>query len=116
MASDPDAPLPTSFSSVPETLIEAVRTVVEQEGGTFMRPVYESAIMQLCDDLDAGLIIETWPASRPGGSRLKKTIRLDPGIAARMNQAVKHHHIGKGIFFRVALIRWLAKRGVDYPL
>jgi len=78
MASDPDAPLPTSFSSVPETLIEAVRTVVEQEGGSYMRPVYESAITQLCDELDAGLVIETWPASRPGGSKLKKTIRLDP--------------------------------------
>src|SRR4051812_48863037 len=81
-------PCPTSFSSVPEELIEAVRTVVEQEGGTFMRPVYESAIIQLCDDLDAGLIIETWPASRPGGAKLKKTIRLEQEIADRMNKAV----------------------------
>jgi len=41
---------------------------------------------------------------------------LDPEIADRMNRTVRNHRIGKGIFFRVALIRWLAKHGVDYPL
>jgi hypothetical protein len=109
-------PLSTSFSSVPTALIEAVRDVATREGVRILRPIYETAVNELCDDLDAGLVIETWPSARPGGAKAKRTVKMMPEITARMNRAVKHHHIGKGVFFRVALIRWLARRGVEYPL
>lgn len=116
MAPDPDEPLPTSFSSVPKSLIEEVRKIVEPKGVTALRPVYEEAITRLCDELDGGLVIDVWPASRPGLAGAKETVRLSPEVTERMNRIVRQHNTRKGIFFRVALVRWLVRQGVDYPL
>jgi hypothetical protein len=107
---------PTSFSSIPKDLIEEVRKVAEAQGVTILRFVYEEAVTELCDDLDAGLKIETWPSSRPGGSKSKETVRLAVDVSERMKETVARHKVRLGVFFRVALIRWLARHGVEYQL
>lgn len=112
MSRDDDVPVPTSFSSVPKSLIDAVRDVVEPQGITILRPVYEEAIIELCNDLDGGLVINPWPMPRPGLARHKVTVRMSLDVSERMKATVTSHDTRKGVFFRVALIRWLAKRGI----
>jgi hypothetical protein len=107
---------PTSFSSLPKDLIEEVRRIAESRGVTILRYVYEEAITQFCDELDAGLQIDPWPSSRPGLAKAKETIRMATDVAERMRRTVKKHNTRKGVFFRVAIIRWLARHGVEYRL
>jgi len=116
MSPDSDDLSPTSFSSIPNDLIEEVRKVADSKGITILRFAYEDAITQFCDALDAGLKIDTWPSSRPGLAKAKQTIRMSNDVTERMRETVQKHNTRKGVFFRVALIRWLARHGVEYEL
>ena len=116
MSPDRDDLEVTSFSSVPNDLIEEVRKVADSKGLPMLRSAYEEAIVQLCDDLEGGLKIDLWPSSRPGMAKAKETVRLHNDISKRMREMVKRQNIRKGVFFRVALARWLTRHGVDYNL
>jgi hypothetical protein len=107
---------PTSFSSIPNDLIEEVRAMADSRGFTLLRFAYEEAITRFCDDLDAGLKIETWPSSRPGLAKAKHTVRMSNDITERMREMVRKYNTRKGVFFRVALIRWLSQHGVEVEL
>lgn len=96
--------------------MKAVRDVAESEGIPMLRIIYEEAITQFCDELDAGLEIQTWPSSRPGMSKAKETVRMPSDVMDRMNRTARQHETRKGVFFRVALIRWLSRHGIDYNL
>ena len=104
----------TSYSSITEALIEKVSEVAESKGITILRFAYDDAVTELCDELDKGLVIDPWPASRPGLSRSKVTVRMSVDIAERMKKTAKKHGTRPGTFFRVALIRWLGRHGVEY--
>jgi len=116
MSQDKDDLVPTSFSSIPRSLIDAIREIVEPQGVTVLRPIYEEAINDLCDALDAGMTVKTWPMTRPGLSHHKATVRISRDVWNRMRSTVAKHNTRKGVFFRVALIRWLSKNGVEWEL
>ena len=104
----------TSYSSITDDLIEKVTSVAESKGITILRFAYDEAITDLCDELGKGLEINPWPASRPGLSKSKITVRMSNDIADRMKTCSRKHGTRPGTFFRVALIRWLRRNGVQY--
>lgn len=104
----------TSYSSISDDLVEKVTSVAESKGITILRFAYDEAVTELCDEMDNGLEINPWPASRPGLSKSKITVRMSNDIADRMKACSRKHGARPGIFFRVALIRWLRRNGVDY--
>jgi hypothetical protein len=104
----------TSYSSITDDLIEKVSEVAESKGITILRFAYDEAVTELCDELDGGVVIDPWPASRPGLAKAKVTVRMSHGIAQRMRETAKRHATRSGIFFRVALIRWLKRHGIEY--
>lgn len=104
----------TSYSSITNDLIEKVSEIAESKGITILRFAYDEAVTELCDELDQGLAIDPWPASRPGLSKAKITVRMSQDIAKRMRDQASAQRTKPGIFFRVALIRWLARHGVEY--
>ena len=104
----------TSYSSISDDLVEKVTSVAESKGITILRFAYDEAVTELCDEMDNGLEINPWPASRPGLSKVKITVRMSLDISDRMKTTARRHGTRPGTFFRVALIRWLRRNGVEY--
>jgi hypothetical protein len=105
---------PTSYSSITDDLIEKVTSVSDSRGFTSLRFAYEEAINELCDELDHGLTINPWPASRPGLAKAKVNVRVSSDILNRMRKMAREQQTRPGTLFRVALIRWLSRHGVEY--
>lgn len=116
MSPENDGLSTTSYSSITADLIEKVEAVAESKGITILRFAYDEAVSEFCDELDRGLVIRPWPSTRPGSAKDKLTVRMSKDIAERMRRTAKQHDARTGVFFRVALIRWLARNGVEYPL
>lgn len=116
MDSDKDELSTTSYSSITDDLIEKVSEVAESKGISVLRYAYDEAITEFCDELDGGLVVYPWPASRPGLSKAKITVRMSEDIVKRMRSMARKHGTKPGIFFRVALVRWLSRHGLDYKL
>lgn len=114
MNSEKDELSTTSYSSITNDLIEEVSKIAESKGITILRFAYDEAVTELCDELEQGLVVNPWPASRPGLSKAKITVRMSQDITDRMRAKAREHRTKPGIFFRVALIRWLARHGVEY--
>lgn len=105
----------TSFSNVPKCLIKKAHDVVKPSPGSMlaeMRDAYEEAITDFCDDLDKGETV-IWPQTNIGADKHRQVVRLSLTAWNRMDSAVKKYGTRKSTFFRLALVRWLRRKGAE---
>jgi hypothetical protein len=106
----------TSFTSLPDGLIDSVREVAERRGFDTLRQAYDEAITELCDDIEAGLVIDRWPNTAPGRSVVKETVRMTDTVADRMRAVAPQQGAKLVSFFIIALSRWLGRHGVEFKV
>ncbi len=104
----------TSFTGIPDGLIETLKKVGENQGSITLREICDTVATDFCDDLDAGLKIYPWPSPDPGGGYNRATVRFSIAVSDRMKKTARLHKARLGTFFVVGAIRWLEKRGVKF--
>jgi hypothetical protein len=111
----PDEAKDTSFTGIPDRLLDTLKDVGETKGLMTLRDVCDEVATDFCNDLDAGLKIYPWPQPDPGGGYNRVTVRFSIDVRDRMKETARRHKARLGTFFIVGAIRWLDKNGVRFP-
>jgi hypothetical protein len=104
----------TSFSGLPEGLVDVLRAEATRRGFDTLQEICDEVATDFCDDLDAGLKVESWPHTAPGTGSTRVTIRFTDAVLNRLKTLSSSHRVRQGAFFTAAARRWLRKHNVNF--
>lgn len=107
----------TSFTGLPEELIETVRAEADRSD-RYLYEIFREAIDGLVSRIGKEGCARTynWPLARPKIGTIPYNARMDADTVKALRDASDHYGVKKNIFFMAALRDYLRKSGIEIDI